>query len=80
MGRFLHTSFPRLSAATAEARAEPTEDATSDAITEFMDLKTKGLIHPRIVDNITDPSRMGLKTMTEVQSQTLNEMLGGSDV
>jgi ATP-dependent RNA helicase MSS116, mitochondrial len=77
----LHTSFPALNAASAQATAT-LEDGSPEPefITEFADLKTKGLIDASIIRNITHPGRMGLTTMTDVQSQTINQMLGGVDV
>ena len=81
LAKSLRTSFPTLNAATAEAPAT-LENASQEAefITEFADLKNKGLIDPSIIRNITHPGRMGLSTMTDVQSQTINQMLGGVDV
>lgn len=79
LAKSLHTSFPALNAAAAEATA--TLENTSqepEFITEFADLMSKGLIDPSIIRNIT--GRMGLSTMTDVQSQTINQMLGGIDV
>lgn len=80
--RSFQTSFPALRAASAEAvaAAHSVEPAESELITEFADLKTKGLIDALIVRNITHPDRMGLTTMTEVQSQTINQMLRGDDM
>lgn len=80
--RSFQTSFPALRAASTEAvaAAQSVEPAESELITEFADMKTKGLIDPTIVRNITHPDRMGLKTMTEVQTQTINQMLRGDDV
>lgn len=83
LAKSLHTSFPALNAASAEATA--TLENVSEAqepqfITQFADLKTKGLIDPSIIRNITHPGRMALTTMTDVQSQTINQMLGGVDV
>lgn len=78
--RSLHSSFPRLSAATAEAIVEETEPSKSAIITEFSDLATENLIHNKIIKNIIQPDRMNLKTMTEVQSLTLNEIVKGDDM
>ncbi|KAJ5167350.1 ATP-dependent RNA helicase [Penicillium canariense] len=80
LAKSLHTSFPALNAASAEAAAQEKELFESELITEFADLQEKGLIDPSIIRNITHPGRMGLKTMTEVQSQTISQMLGGDDV
>lgn len=80
LGRSFQTSFPALNAASAQASADATEPAEQALITEFADLETNGLIDPSIIRNITHPTRMGLKTMTEVQTQTINQMLNGDDV
>ncbi|KAJ5161922.1 ATP-dependent RNA helicase [Penicillium capsulatum] len=74
-----HTSFPALRDASAQAQAAQPGQG-EEIITEFKDLQTKGLIDPTIIRNITDPARMGLKTMTEVQSQTIHQMLHGDDI
>lgn len=79
LNKSFHTSFPALNAASSQAQAVQS-DSTEEIITEFQDLKTKGLIDPMIIRNITDPARMGLKTMTDVQSQTIHQMLHGDDM
>jgi ATP-dependent RNA helicase MSS116 len=78
-------TFPALreataAAAAAEAESEVKETSQQEIITEFADLQTSGLISPSLIRNITAPNRMGLKTMTDVQSQTINQMLQGVDV
>lgn len=81
LAKSLHTSFPALNAASAEATAtleNVSQAQEPEFITEFADLKNKGLIDPSIIRNISQ--RMGLTTMTDVQSQTINQMLGGVDV
>ncbi|CAI7599029.1 unnamed protein product [Penicillium glandicola] len=78
--RSLHSSFPRLSAATAEAIVEETESTKPAMITEFSDLASDNLIHNTIIKNIIQPDRMNLKTMTEVQSLTLHEIVKGDDI
>ena len=47
-------------------------------ITKFRDLADKGYVDPVIIDTIT--KKMGLETMTQVQSLTINEALKGVDV
>lgn len=79
LGRSFQT-FPALRDAAAQPSADAAELSEPELISEFADLKTKGLIDPTIVRNLTDSTRMGLKTMTEVQSQTINQMLRGDDV
>ncbi|KAK3670274.1 hypothetical protein LTR78_009828 [Recurvomyces mirabilis] len=61
--------------------AAAAEDGDSDAppqITRFDELGTEGIIHPTIVRTLT--RNMGMETMTEVQSATINEALGGADI
>ncbi|KXG46376.1 uncharacterized protein PGRI_052320 [Penicillium griseofulvum] len=78
--RSLHASFPRMSAATAEAVAEEIEPSKPAIITEFADLASGNLIHNSIIKNIIQSDRMNLKTMTEVQSLTLHEIVKGDDI
>lgn len=78
-GRSFQT-FPTLREAAAAVEADINESAQQELITEFADLQTSGLINPALIRNITHPNRMGLKTMTDVQSQTINQMLQGDDV
>ncbi|CAL5866905.1 uncharacterized protein PFLUO_LOCUS1116 [Penicillium psychrofluorescens] len=78
--RSFHASYPALKAAAAEAHEIEDDSAQTEIITEFRDLERQGLVDPSIIRNITDSRRMGLTTMTPVQSQTLHEVLGGGDV
>lgn len=78
--RSLHSSYPRLSVATVEAIVKETESYKPAIITEFSDLAAENLIHNKIIKNIIQPDRMNLKTMTEVQSLTLNEIVKGDDM
>lgn len=77
--RSLHCSFPRFSAAAAEAPAQETE-SKQQRFTEFADLDSQGVIHKSVMRNILEKDRMNLKTMTEVQSLTLQEIVKGDDV
>ncbi|KAJ5089245.1 ATP-dependent RNA helicase [Penicillium argentinense] len=79
IGRSFQT-FPALREAAAAAKAETDDVSQQDLITEFTDLQKSGLIDQKIIQNITHPNRMGLKTMTDVQSQTINQMLQGDDI
>lgn len=47
-------------------------------ITKFEELKDMELVHPNIVDTIT--RRMGLETMTDVQTATITQALRGNDM
>ena len=80
LNRSFQTSFPALNAAASNAVVETSEPSAPQLITKFMDLKDQELIDPMIIRNITHPTRMGLETMTEVQSQTINQMLQGDDM
>jgi ATP-dependent RNA helicase MSS116 len=77
----LHKSSPFFSSASAQAQAQPDESesaASQERLTEFADLAEQGLVDPRIIRAIVKD--MKIKTMTEVQSQTLSEILQGVDV
>lgn len=47
-------------------------------VTKFKELSERGMVCPTVVDSIT--RGMGLETMTQVQSLTINETLKGIDV
>ena len=74
--------------ATQRAPAEEADESETDRktqaeqlqgrVTEFADLATRNMISPVVVDTIT--KTMGLKTMTPVQSLTVNESLKGDDM
>ena len=63
---------------------EPPSESQIDAavqhgpVTKFKDLASRGLVCQTVVDTITRD--MGLETMTQVQSLTLNESLKGIDM
>ncbi|KAH9864431.1 hypothetical protein J1614_010365 [Plenodomus biglobosus] len=61
----------------AEAQAEE-GTAQHAPVTTFTELKTLGLVHPNLINTIT--KKMGLETMTDVQTRTINEALSGVDV
>lgn len=67
---------PFLNTATQPA---PADDAPAPLpITRFADLASNNLVDPDLIRNIT--SKMGIETMTQVQSLTINEALTGVDV
>lgn len=76
--RSLHVSATRFQAAEAQAVASEEEPATPQRLTEFADLASHGLVDKKIIDQIT--RFMKIKTMTDVQSMTINETLQGDDV
>ncbi|KAJ5259410.1 ATP-dependent RNA helicase [Penicillium angulare] len=80
LARSFQTSFPALNAASQEAAAATEDASESDLITKFADLQRHELVDGALIRNITSPVRMGLETMTDVQSQTINQMLQGTDV
>ncbi|KAF1833710.1 DEAD-domain-containing protein [Decorospora gaudefroyi] len=47
-------------------------------VTEFRELATRGLVHPNVINTVTN--KMKLKTMTDVQTRTINEALSGVDI
>lgn len=75
--RSLHSSSPLFSADAAQAYAEQTE---ARRITEFAELASEGIVSQSIIKNIVQPDRMNIKTMTDVQSLTLNEIVKGQDM
>ncbi|GIC91551.1 DEAD/DEAH box helicase [Aspergillus udagawae] len=79
--RLLHKSSPLFSSASAQAQAQPDDfesAAPQQTLTEFADLAEQGLVDPKIIRAIVKD--MKIKTMTDVQSQTLREILQGDDV
>ncbi|KAK7521388.1 putative DEAD box RNA helicase hela [Phyllosticta citriasiana] len=70
-------SSSRLSQVQAAAAATHPNEQTQ-RVTKFEDLATHGLVHPNLVKSITRD--MGLETMTEVQTASINEALRGDDV
>ncbi|GAB7358691.1 hypothetical protein MBLNU230_g3920t1 [Neophaeotheca triangularis] len=77
--RGLHQTRARLQDAAGAAQGEEAEARTVDApITKFEELGSRGIIHPNIVNTLT--KNMGMETMTEVQSATINQALKGNDI
>ncbi|KAF2493402.1 DEAD-domain-containing protein [Lophium mytilinum] len=65
------------------AKSPPSDGAIDNAVaggpvTKFEDLATRGYVHKNIVNTLTKD--MGLHTMTEVQTRTINEALKGADI
>lgn len=89
LSRSFHKQFPALQSSSSQAVSQSmTEESTDETakldsdgpVSQFIDLQTRGLVHPTIIRNITHPTRMGLVSMTEVQKQTVHQMLQGDDV
>ncbi|KAK2768282.1 hypothetical protein FQN54_000135 [Arachnomyces sp. PD_36] len=78
--RTLHSTTPLTRPAHAEAEATEQEQQSTESnepITRFQELADRGLVSEKIIRNIT--GRMGIETMTEVQSMTINATLNGAD-
>ncbi|EAU34306.1 conserved hypothetical protein [Aspergillus terreus NIH2624] len=75
--RTYHSSTISFSAA-AQAQQQTEDWAETPVPTRFAELADQGLVHPRIIRTIT--AEKNIKTMTEVQSMTINETLSGRDV
>lgn len=63
-----------------DAQRPPSDSqaAQHGPVTKFKDLATRNMVCRTVVDTITH--EMGLETMTQVQSLTINETLKGIDV
>ncbi|KAK8217488.1 hypothetical protein M8818_001246 [Zalaria obscura] len=79
LSRQLHQTLSRRQDGAAHAvRADSPEATSAGPITKFHELEDRNLIHKSIVKTITKD--MGLETMTEVQSATINQALQGTDI
>jgi ATP-dependent RNA helicase MSS116, mitochondrial len=76
--RWLHISSQLRQQATGVAAGETSHRQKRVEITKFDELIEHNLVHPNVVTEIT--RGMGLSTMTEVQSKTINQSLGGIDM
>lgn len=74
--RWLHISTQLRN--QAAALREDVEDSQHKIVTQFQELVDHGMVHENVVNEITQG--MGHHTMTEVQSQTINEALSGVDM
>lgn len=63
--------------AAAPEVTEATETGAEHAITRFQELADRQLIHPNVINAITNS---GIETMTDVQSATINQALHGTDM
>lgn len=68
----------RVPAGTANAGVAVEDAGEAELITEFSELGEKGVVDQRLINAIT--KGMGLKTMTDVQAQTINESIQGIDM
>lgn len=80
--RSLHTTPSRQEPATAarelDYEDQPPVPRPLGKITKFQELADQGLVSSQVIDTITQ--RMGIETMTEVQTLTVNETLKGIDM
>lgn len=74
VARYLHQSAPLKD---AEAIAADPISKEETPVTKFQELQDRDIIHRNIVKNLTG---MGLETMTEVQSKTINSAIKGTDI
>ena len=72
-----HHSTKRQQIQAVDAEAEQATQQHAP-ITEFKELERQGLVHPNLINTITN--QMRLTTMTDVQTRTINEALSGVDV
>ena len=72
------TSFPKFQQQAAAAIEQDDVRHAPPELTKFSELAEQGIIHPKIIDRITNG--MGIHTMTDVQRMTINECLDGADV
>lgn len=63
---------------TSPSTPNPRRDANHGPITMFHELADRGMVSSVVVNTMTE--KMKLETMTEVQSQTINESLKGVDM
>ncbi|GAB7354947.1 hypothetical protein MBLNU459_g5564t1 [Dothideomycetes sp. NU459] len=73
--RSLHRTTALRQLIAEEGASLPTEDGP---ITTFAELGSRKLVHANVVRALT--RQMGLETMTEVQTATINEALQGTDI
>ena len=74
--RSLHaTSQLRNYAATSQVESS---DAGDKKVTHFHELATHDMVHPNVIEAIT--KGMKITTMTEVQTETINQALQGIDM
>jgi ATP-dependent RNA helicase MSS116 len=83
--RWLHVSSALMNQAAAARSAQRFADdgsieqpASFREITKFQELVEQDMVHPNVIDEITQG--MGHHTMTEVQTMTINQGLQGTDV
>jgi ATP-dependent RNA helicase MSS116 len=79
--RWLHISS-QLKQGAAEAQSATGTNSQNQQqsveVTKFQELIDHNLVHPNVVNEIT--RGIGLSTMTEVQSKTINLALRGDDM
>jgi len=76
---FHHSAKWQQIAAAEEAEHEAEQDIEENGpVTTFKELATRGLVHPSVINTITN--QMRLTTMTDVQTRTINEALSGVDM
>ncbi|KAB2578956.1 ATP-dependent RNA helicase [Lasiodiplodia theobromae] len=71
-------STVRQAGAQAAAATTATADISASPITKFEELQERGIVHKNVIKAIVDD--MGIHTMTDVQSATINQALQGTDL
>lgn len=75
LSRQSKTVLPAIRSFTSTSRWREVEEGP---ITRFEELDMKGLVHPSVIQSITED--MKLSSMTDVQTATINEALAGRDM
>lgn len=76
--RSIHQSaFLRQQTAAQETDTDNPPSGGNGRITRFAELESQGLVHPNVIRSFKD---MGIDTMTDVQSMSINEALKGQDM
>jgi hypothetical protein len=77
--RLQNVSFAGFHSSATRWQQEAQQSIEEDGpVTEFKELATRGLVHPNLINTITN--QMKLTTMTDVQTRTINEALSGVDM
>jgi ATP-dependent RNA helicase MSS116 len=77
--RLQNVSFAGFHSSATRWQQEAQQSIEEDGpVTEFKELATRGLVHPNLINTITN--QMKLTTMTDVQTRTINEALSGVDI
>ncbi|KAK3711296.1 hypothetical protein LTR37_009676 [Vermiconidia calcicola] len=76
--RSLHQTSLLRQQAAAQAEQDQPGNESNGIITRFDQLAERNIVHQNVVDTLT--KGMGLETLTDVQTRTINEALNGQDI